>query len=138
MGYTGEYALWMGLLPTSFADSAELLDNEIWTASQEVSVPARWPATLAWVYRVSGIAAPGDSLSVTIEGPSSAITHVLALDAVTWTHRWVDVGSFAGQQVTVTFVLDRPSTESPLYVWLDDVSEGVVLFRVYLPAIAAE
>ncbi|MBN1138755.1 MAG: FG-GAP repeat protein [Anaerolineae bacterium] len=143
VGYTGAYALEMGVLPTGLADSLGMswpplpgaLDPWIWAASQEAPVPASGQATLAWVYRVSGLAAPGDSLAVTIEGPSSTITEVLSLDVETWTHGWVDVSGFAGQQVVVRFVLSRESPGGPLYVWVDDVSEGITPFRVCLPAL---
>jgi hypothetical protein len=146
-GYTGDYALEMGVLPTGFAGASAPshsaafrgLPSEawIWSASQEVSVPASGQATLAWVYLVSGITAPGDSLAVTIEGPTSTVSHVLSFDAETWNHGWVDVSDFAGQQVVVTFVLSRESPSGPLYVWLDDISEGIVPFRVYLPDLLA-
>jgi len=134
VGYTGDYVLEMGVLPTGLANSTTS-GPLIWSASQEVLVPASSQATLAWVYLVSGIEAPGDSLAVTIEGPSSAITHVLSFDAETWTHEWVDVSDFAGQQVVVRFVLSRESPDDPLYIWLDDVSEGAVPYRVYLPGV---
>jgi len=47
----------------------------------------------------------------------------------------VDVSDFAGQQVVVRFVLSRESPDDPLYIWLDDVSEGAVPYRVYLPGV---
>ena len=134
VGYTGDYALEMGVLLTGLANSTTS-EPLIWSASQEVSVPASSQATLAWVYLVSGVEGSGDSLAVTIEGPSSAMTHVLSLDAETWTHEWVDVSDFAGQQVVVRFVLSRESPDDPLHIWLDDVSEGAVPYRVYLPGV---
>jgi hypothetical protein len=136
MGYTGDYALSMGLLPYSLVQNSGSSDDWIWTASQEVSVPASSQATLAWVYLVSDVAVSGNSLAVTIEGPSSAITHSLPLDAETWTHGWVDLSDFAGQQVAVTFVLTRGPLGGPLYVWLDDVSAGIVPLRVFLPFVS--
>ena len=136
VGYTGSYALEMGVLPTGLVNPGSL-EPWIWSASQEVLVPASSQATLAWVYWVSGIEAPDDSLVVRVEGSSSAITHTLSFGAEAWTHGWVDMSDFVGQQVVVTFILSRESPGGPLYVWLDDVSEGVVPYRVYLPALAA-
>ena len=150
--YTGVYALMLGVQPTGLASSRSpfsavpLGDSHqekgpasepwAWTAGQEISVPVNGQATLAWVYRVDGNVVSGDSLSVAVDGPASVITHVLSLDAETWTHGWLDVSDFAGQQVVVRFVLSRESPAGPLDVWLDDVSEGVVPYRVYLPAVS--
>lgn len=150
--YTGVYALMLGVQPTGLASSRSpfsavpLEDSHqekgpasepwAWTADQEISVPVNGQATLAWIYRVDGNVVSGDSLSVAVDGPASVITYVLSLDAETWTHGWLDVSDFAGQQVVVRFVLSRESPAGPLDVWLDDVSEGVVPYRVYLPAVS--
>ncbi len=108
-----------------------------WTVSQSIFLPVdiRTP-TLAWLHRVDGEATPDDSLSVTVRGSASSISQSLPLDQGGWTHGWIDVSDFAGQDIEVLFSLERQSTSTPLTVWLDEVRLGPVPIRfLFIPTV---
>jgi hypothetical protein len=130
-GHTGERALRMGALPDPPAPV-----RLSWAITQTVSLPAGDQATLSWLYRVEGATSPGDVATVTVQGPGRPIRHNLALDNVAdWTHDWLDVSRFAGQQVSVHIGLYRNPTAEPLDLWLDEVSLGVsnAVYRSFVP-----
>ena len=108
-----------------------------WSASQTLLLPDdALTATLGWLYRVEGQAADGDSLIVTVHGSAATIDQTVPLDSNGWTHGWLDVGDLIGQQVTVTFRLNRATIQDPLLVWLDEVSLGVTKAApIYLPLV---
>jgi hypothetical protein len=161
MGHTGLYALQLGSLPAGINDTpvatstVEILSDTVtganppassvsqaapeatWSISQSISLPAdlRKP-TLAWLYRVDGTATPDDTLSVAVRGSISSITHPLSLDQTGWTHDWIDLSEFGGQEIEVRFSLVRKSTAALLNVWLDEVRLGPVPTRqIFVPVV---
>jgi lysophospholipase L1-like esterase len=78
--------------------------------------------TLAFLYRVGGEGA--GALSLTLDGATGEITRTLPLTATAWTHYWVDVTNFAGQNVTIRFSLSREGSGDSLYALIDEVSLG--------------
>ena len=108
-----------------------------WAISQTASISdAAVSATLSWLYRVEGVAAQGDSLTVVLDGETTSLTETLPLDRSEWTHGWLDADDLIGQRVTVTFRLQRSSAQTPLSVWLDEISLGETYPSfLYLPLI---
>jgi hypothetical protein len=132
MGHTGDYALQIGDLPKGQTPST----TWTWTARQTVSIPQGAIAeTLDWCYRVEGDAASGDEFVVTVQGASSEVSKPFSLQAVDWTHEWIDVTGFAGQEVVVSFRLSREPDDAPLTVWLDEVGVGSSASVIYLPQV---
>ncbi|HZE15766.1 MAG TPA: carboxypeptidase-like regulatory domain-containing protein, partial [Mycobacterium sp.] len=129
-GHTGDYALAMG--------EQSPLSPGPWTASQTVSVPRNATyVTLDWCYRVEGDSAKQDEFLVTVHGASADQSRVLDLGAGGWTHDWMDLAGFAGQDVVVTFRLSHQAEDVPLTVLLDDVGLGTGrLAVVHLPLVA--
>jgi hypothetical protein len=133
-GHTGDFALQVGDLPGQPAPPAPWN----WTASQTVSVPERGnEITLDWCYRVEGNVASHDQLLVTVHSASSEFSYPLDLGARDWTHEWIDVGAFAGEEVVVSFALTRQPDDAPLTIWLDEVGLGahMTTTRVFLPLV---
>ncbi len=132
-GHTGDCALEAGVLP----DQPELPSPWTWAVSQTMTVPedAR-EVTLDWVYRVEGDAAPDDKLLVTVEGSTSTANRTLDLGAAAWTHDWIDVTEFAGQEIVVSFRLTREADQNQVTVWLDEAGLGVKMgYQVFLPLV---
>jgi hypothetical protein len=132
-GHTGDCALEVGELP----DPPQTPPFWTWAISQTVTLPeeAR-EATLSWLYRIEGDAQPDDELLVTVHGATAEVSQTLPLDATVWTHSWLDVTDFVGQEVVVTFSLRRAATQDVLTVWLDEVALGTKTgYFVFLPAV---
>jgi len=92
--------------------------------------------TLAFMYRVAGEGT--GTLSLTLDGAAGRITRTLPLTATAWTHYWVDVSGFAGQDITIRFSLSREGGGDTLYALIDEVSLGPAMSGpsfVYLPVI---
>jgi hypothetical protein len=132
-GHTGDYALWLGEPPQDVGVPLPWT----WAVRQAVAVPdSAREITLDWMYRVEGTARPGDQLLVAVEGRSE-IVQSLPLSGPDWTHEWLDLTSFAGQEVTVSFALRRQSDDEALTVWLDEVGLGTnILGHAFLPVVA--
>jgi hypothetical protein len=132
VGHTGDYGLETGGLP----DQQTVSEPWIWTASQTVAVPANAiEETLAWMYRVDGEPGSHDQFVVTVQGTASEVSHSFSLDARYWTHEWIDITGFAGQEVVVTFALSRAPDQVPLGVLLDEVGLGSSTSTLFLPLI---
>jgi hypothetical protein len=123
VGHTGDRGLQMGDLPPG--GMPESAQPWTWLAEQTVDLPSdHWRLDLSWLYRVEGTAAPGDELVVSITGTTQTISRTLSWDAESWTHSSIDVSGLAGQQVALRFSLVRQPTDTPLLIWLDEVSLG--------------
>lgn len=126
-GFTGAYALRLGERQESLASA--------WSAAQSFAVPAAGGAVLAWNYRVDGTPGSGDHLTVLVDGPASDLNRELSLTAAGWTHGWLPLADFAGQDITIRFELSRDSTTTGLLVYLDDIAAGPVPYHIYIPTL---
>jgi hypothetical protein len=141
-GTAGAFDILSGTLATEGLPATPLSQTTpgtTWTVSQSLTLPADLSKpSLAWLHRVEGDAAPDDTLTVTVLGSASSITQPLPLDQAGWTHGWMDVGAFAGQEIEVRFSFTRKSTSTPLSVWLDEVHLGPTPFpRAFFPMIGS-
>jgi hypothetical protein len=120
-GHTGDFALQIGAL----TDQADPSTAWTWAISQSITIPQMSEeATLDWFYRVEGDAKSGASLLVTVRSASSEISRPIALDVDGWTHDWIDVTGLAGEQVVVSFTMQRKAEDAPVTAWLDEIGLG--------------
>jgi TolB protein len=96
--------------------------------SQQVTIPTSLhQPTLSFMYKLRG-AVPGgrSSLEVSVTpGDGESATEVFSSTVSTpWTLGWVDMASWAGQTVTVTFDVRQAAGEPYIHVMLDDISLG--------------
>ncbi len=92
--------------------------------------------TLSFLYRSAGTG-PGD-LSVALIGDTGQVTYTLPLTATDWTHYWLDLSDFDGQDLTIRFSLQREGSADPRHAWIDEVSLGPAMpgpSRLYLPVV---
>lgn len=95
--------------------------------SQSITIPITLSTPfLSFMYQLNGVFPDAESeLTVAVHDGIST-TPVLTLDESThsWEHAWIDMSSWVGQSVTVTFNLHQADGEPIVNVYLDDVSLG--------------
>jgi uncharacterized repeat protein (TIGR01451 family) len=95
--------------------------------SQSVVVPGDGPApVLSFLYQSAGLSeSRGTQLSVRLND-GLAVTEIFSTTVVsdTWTHRWFDLGPWAGRSVALTFEVHETANQALGWVGLDEVSLG--------------
>jgi hypothetical protein len=91
--------------------------------------------TLSYLYRAA--VGAGDLFTVTVSGDSGVSVSTPSVPSSPWTHRWLDLTPFAGQNIIVTFAFQPAVTPDKLL--LDEVAIGnasaVGVNKVYLPMV---
>jgi hypothetical protein len=89
--------------------------------SQPTAIPQSMHApTLSFQYALEN-AASGHYLNVLVnETPVLTLTN----NTAGWTHAWVDLSAWAGEQSTLTFRTNNPTSDKLIEISLDDVSLG--------------
>jgi hypothetical protein len=91
--------------------------------------------TLSYLYRAA--VGAGDLFTVTVSGDSGVSVSTPSVPSSPWTHRWLDLTPFAGQNIIVTFAF-QPAVP-PDKLLLDEVAIGnasaVSVNKVYLPVV---
>jgi uncharacterized repeat protein (TIGR01451 family) len=90
--------------------------------------------TLSFLYKLSGIIPDnGSHFQATIDnGLSTTTVFSTTTNTSDWTHQWVDLTPWAGQQVTMTLGVMMPAGVPPVRAYLDDVTIGSAMPDLWL------
>jgi TolB protein len=106
-------------------DERRLADYAAPRAAQAMTVRSDWrKPTLSFLYRASNPQAGNPKLVYTIGDGTRAVSGTLDVRSAEWAHQWLDVSSFSGAVVTVSFMLDDPALVSDAGIEIDEVSVG--------------
>lgn len=108
---------------------------------QTVTIPADMhQPTLAFLYQLQGSAKGTSSLRMYVTAPLTgsvpvSASHTLSStnnltstivfstsQSVGWTHAWADLGSWAGQQITITFEITQAADDTYIRALLDEIT----------------
>ncbi|MCB0028382.1 MAG: PD40 domain-containing protein, partial [Anaerolineales bacterium] len=100
--------------------------SRVATLAQPLFIPTEVTSpTLAFTTLLAqDVIGDGTEFSVIVASDSYSETTTIQPAGNTWQHEWIDLASFVGEGVTVTFQLTQQSTDPALVVFLDQVSLG--------------
>jgi len=119
--------------------------------SQVIYVPTHGQPTLGFWYRVyrrrgtPPVPSPNRfrvvAESLSEPGQTEVLYTEFLTDRTDWIYQWVDLSSFAGEVVRLTFEVVQPSADFQTVVYLDDVAVGTagpfrVTNRLFLPLVS--
>lgn len=121
--HSGRAGLWIHSTPGN-ATTSGIVD----TLSQVVTIPTDMHSpTLSFFYQVwfaRSAESAGSHLSVAVTDAVAETEIFSATEALDWTLGWADLSHWAGETVTVTFVVDQAVGEPNLRAFVDDVALG--------------
>jgi Tol biopolymer transport system component len=94
--------------------------------SQDLTVPSTAAdPTLSFLYRLEGAPAPGRAwLGVQVDDGLSSTPVFTATSWVGWSHAWIDLTPWAGQTVSLRFLVHQTEGQPVTWADLDEVSAG--------------
>ncbi|MCA9986980.1 MAG: DUF11 domain-containing protein, partial [Anaerolineales bacterium] len=100
--------------------------NRVNTLAHTLFIPTEVASpTLAFTALLAqDVIGDGTEFSVIVASENYSETTTIQPAGNTWQHEWLDLASFVGEGVTVTFQLTQQSTDPALVVFLDQVSLG--------------
>ncbi|MCL4267053.1 MAG: PD40 domain-containing protein [Anaerolineae bacterium] len=97
------------------------------TVTQQITIPVTITApTLSFVYRLGNVFAQNETaFSVKVDdGTTQTEVATFQESSLGWSHEWVNLISWAGQTISVSFTLQQAVGEPVAWVYLDEVSIG--------------
>jgi Tol biopolymer transport system component len=100
--------------------------GDSWLRQQVTILSATVNPGLSFMYRYDqGNPDNGNPFSITVTDGATT-NPVFTTTAVTtgWTHRWLDLSAWRGEQITITFDVQNAADNAPAIVYLDEVTVG--------------